>query len=78
MLVDTINNHAELVKEYIFKKHKELYIADFENCITVLFFWLKTHRSSETKIKNSLEYKIAKVIAKPIRFLQRLTSKNVN
>ncbi|MFV5686293.1 glycosyltransferase family 2 protein [Flavobacterium sp. GB2R13] len=75
MLVDTINNHAESVKEYLFKKHKELYIADFDSCMTVLFYWLKTHRSSEVKIKNSIEYKIAKIICKPFRFLQRIISK---
>lgn len=75
MLVDTINNHAESVKEYLFKKHKELYIDDFDNCMSVLFYWLKTYRSGDMKIKNSIEYKIAKIIAKPFRFLQKAISK---
>jgi len=75
MLVDTLNNHAESNKEYIYKKHREIYIKDFDNCITVLFYGLKTHRSSEQKIKNSLEYKIAKVICKPYRIFEKVLSK---
>ena len=71
MLVDTINNHSETNKEYIFKKHKELYISDFENCMTVLFFQLKTHRSSEMKIKNSTAYKIAKLVSKPFTIFRK-------
>lgn len=75
MLVDTLNNYAESNKEYIYKKHREIYIQDFDNCMTVLFYGLKTHRSSEQKIKNSLEYKIAKVICKPYRIVEKLWSK---
>jgi glycosyltransferase involved in cell wall biosynthesis len=77
MLVDTISNYAEINKEYIFTKHKEIYIKDFDNCMIVLFYWLKTHRSSEQKIKESLEYKIAKVICKPYRILQKLLVKKI-
>ena len=71
MLVDTVNKHAESVKEYLFKKHKELYIQDFDNCMTVLFYELKRFRLSNNKLKNSLEYKIAKIICKPFRILQK-------
>lgn len=72
MLVNTINNHSETIKEYIYKKHKELYIEDFDNCLTVLFYQLNTIHTSEKKIKNSMEYKIAKIIFKPFRIVQQL------
>ncbi len=71
MLVDTINNHFESNKEYIFKKHKELYVEDFENCMTVLFHDLKTYRASDIKIKNSIEYRIGKLITKPFKLFKR-------
>lgn len=71
MLVDTISNHAENNKEYIFKKHKDIYIKDFENCMTVLFYHIKTFRESEVKLKNSIEYKIGKIICKPFKFFKR-------
>lgn len=51
MLVDTINNHFEENKEYIVKKHKELYINDFDNCMSVMFYNQKTSRVSLAKIK---------------------------
>ncbi|MBP0904522.1 glycosyltransferase family 2 protein [Mariniflexile gromovii] len=70
MLVDTISNYAENNKEYIFKKHSDIYIKDFENCMTVLFYHIKTHRDSEIKLKNSLEYKIGKILCKPFRMFK--------
>jgi len=78
MLVDTINNHSETNKEYIYKKHREIYIKDFDNCMKVLFYQLKTHRVSEMRIKKSMEYRIAKIIAKPFRIFQKLMLKKIN
>ena len=71
MLVDTIKNHSEKNREYIYTKHKELYIDDFDNCMRVLFYQLGTHRKSEMKIKNSIEYKIAKLICIPFKIFKK-------
>lgn len=70
--VDTITNHFETSREYICKKHKELYIQDFDNCMTVLFFELNEHRTNKMEIKNSLEYKIGKIITKPFKIITNL------
>ena len=75
MLVDTISNYAEINKEYIFTKHKDVYTQDFDNCIIVLFYELKMSRLSEQKIKNSIEYKIAIIITKPFNLLKKLLLK---
>lgn len=75
MLTDTISNHAESNMEYIFRKHKELYIKYFDNTAEVLFYYIKTHRVGKMEIKNSLEYKIGKVITKPFRLVTALFSK---
>ena len=72
MLVDTINNHAEANMEYIFKKHKELYTTYFDNTAEVLFYYIKTHRVGKMEIKNSLEYKIGKLITKPFKVVSKL------
>lgn len=74
MLVDTLNNHAESNMEYMFKKHKELYTTYFDNTAEVLFYYIKTHRVGKMKIKNSLEYKIGKLITKPFKILSKLFS----
>lgn len=75
MLVDTISHYAEINKEYIFTKHKDIYTQDFDNCMIVLFYELKMIRLSEQKIKNSIEYKIAKIIIKPFNLLKKLLLK---
>ncbi len=75
MLTSTIKNHSEEVKRYLFVKHKELYIQFFENCMEVLFFELKVQRIGHYKYKNSLEYKIGKVITKPFRLVASWFSK---
>lgn len=75
MLIETLNNHVESNMEYVFKKHNEIYIAQFGTTMEYLFYLIKRHRASERKIKNSIEYKIAKIIAKPYRILQRLMIK---
>lgn len=72
MLVDTINHHAETNMEYIFRKHKELYTAHFDNTAEVLFYYIKTHRLGKMEIKNSLEYKIGKWITKPFQIFKKI------
>ncbi|WP_396597063.1 glycosyltransferase family 2 protein [Dokdonia sp. R86516] len=76
MLVDTINNHTEIVKQYIITKHKELYIEDFENCVEVFTYHLKVSRAKEKRLQNSIEYKSGKVLLKPFRLLGLLKTKD--
>ncbi|WP_051929324.1 glycosyltransferase family A protein [Flavobacterium sp. 83] len=72
MLTETIQKHAEEVKRYIFIKHKELYIKDFDNCMEVLFFELSVQKMGHDRFKNSFEYKIGKIITKPFRIILKL------
>lgn len=74
MLVDTLNNHAESNMEYMFKKHRELYTANFDNTAEVLFYYIKTHRVGKIEIKKSLEYKIGKFITKPFKIISKVFS----
>jgi hypothetical protein len=76
MLTNTIQNHAEEIKQYIFTKHKELYIQDFNNCMEVLFYELRVQREGQNRHKNSLEYKIGKGILKPYRWLVKSFTKS--
>jgi glycosyltransferase involved in cell wall biosynthesis len=74
MLTATIQNHAEEVKCYIFTKHKELYIIDFDNCMEVLFYELSVQKQGYDSVKNSLGYKIERLIAKPFSVISKLFS----
>jgi GT2 family glycosyltransferase len=75
MLIDTLAHHVESNMEYVFKKHNEIYIAQFGTTMEYLFFLIKRHHASEHKIKKSIEYKIAKIIVKPFRMLKKLMQK---
>ncbi|MBJ2126426.1 MULTISPECIES: glycosyltransferase family A protein [unclassified Flavobacterium] len=72
MLIDTLQNHAQNNVEYIYMKHKEIYVENFDMTLSYFIFLLKRYSQSEKKIKNSLEYKIAKIIMKPFRILQKI------
>lgn len=69
---DAIANHFDSIRMYIFKKHKELYIEDFDNCLRVLFFEINQQRNTNKKMRNSIEYKIGKVIMKPFKMVTQL------
>jgi glycosyltransferase involved in cell wall biosynthesis len=69
MLVATIKTKAEKVKEYLIHKHREIYIEDFDNCVTVFTHHLVTSRKKEQQLQQSLEYKLGKLILKPLKLL---------
>ena len=72
MLIDTLQNHRLSNIEYVFEKHKDIYIKHFDNTKSYMFFLINLYRNSEMKIKSSLEYKIAKTISKPFRFFKKI------
>jgi|GEM_PF-601101 len=71
MLTRTIQNHAESIKEYIIHKHREVYIADFDNCIRVMTHDLKVHRKKAQRLAQSNQYKVGKMLFYPWRWLER-------
>lgn len=70
MLVNTIKNHSIEVKKYIVHKHRDLYIADFDNYVTVSSHDLQAATTKLRNIENSIEYKLAKLCGKPIRLVK--------
>ncbi|WP_343616143.1 glycosyltransferase family A protein [Flavobacterium sp.] len=75
MLIDTLKNHRIDVMQYVFEKHKEIYVKHYDNTLEYLFFLINLHRNTEIKIKKSIEYKIAKAICKPYRMLKKMWRK---
>lgn len=75
MLVTTIKEDAERVKEYIIHKHRDIYIEDFDNCIKVFTHHLTTSRRKEQRLQQSLEYKVGRLLLKPYRMLLSVLSK---
>lgn len=75
MLIDTLQNHRISNIEYVFNKHKDLYIKHFDNTKSYMFFLINLYRNSELKIKSSREYRIAKLLVKPFNFFSKIISK---
>lgn len=55
---------------YIYVKHKDLYVSDFENFTCTLLNRLKQAETTQYKYKNKIEFKIGLVILKPFRFIK--------
>lgn len=72
MLVTTIANHSIKVKKYIVHKHRDLYIEDFDNYVTVCAHDLQVAVDKLHRIENTITYKIAIVLLKPLRIVQKM------
>lgn len=72
MLTDTLKFHVEDNMEYVFNKHKEIYIKDFQTTVYYLLFLVRRHKTSEMKLKESVEYKLGKVLVKPFKIIKRI------
>lgn len=75
MLKDTLENHRLTNMEYVFKKHKDLYLKHFGNTLDYMFFLANLYRNSETKLKASSEYKIGNLFLKPFKLLNKFKTK---
>ena len=72
MLSETLQNHRISNLEYVFKKHKELYVKHFDNTMEYMFFLTNLYRNSESKLKTTREYRIANSISKPFKIFKKI------
>lgn len=66
----SIEDNIKLVK-YIYIKHKDLYMKNYEGMVDFLFYKLKDARNKENKIANSPQYKIGKYLCSPFLWIKR-------
>jgi GT2 family glycosyltransferase len=66
------NNNRYTLLNYIYLKHKELYIADFDNFVTKLLELSSLQEKNRLKILKKIDYKLGNTILKPIRFIKSL------
>lgn len=60
------------LQKYIFLKHKDIYIDDFENYTSKLLDISKTQEKNKFKILKSLDYKLGNLILQPMRYIKSL------
>ncbi|MFD0835490.1 glycosyltransferase family 2 protein [Mariniflexile aquimaris] len=65
-----IKNYDKVIKEYIFKKHKDLYVLHYDETIKHFLEEIEINKCSRLKLLNSLDYKIGHFILKPLRWVK--------
>lgn len=60
------------IKMYLYNKHKKLYKDNFIKTVGHLLRLAEKNKQNELKRLDSLEYKIGKIILKPLRFIKSL------
>ncbi len=79
MLVSTNRYHKEDIMRYIFSKHKDLYMDNYEDLVSFLIEEVKLERNFKMALKSSLNYKLG---SKILWFLNKvgilLNKENVN
>ena len=74
MVKEAINKYDTEIRKYIFIKHKQFYIENYEMTINNLFNRIEDLKNNEFKRLNSREYKICKLVLKPLRKLKNIFS----
>lgn len=77
---NSVNKNAKLYYResnlnYIYKKHKDIYINYFPEVVDFLTNLAQRYKRNEIKYKTSLEYKIGTIILLPLRKINRLLKK---
>jgi glycosyltransferase involved in cell wall biosynthesis len=63
------------LKFYIFNKHKELYINNFDELLQNLLSTIAFNKKNELKRINSIDYRLGSYILKPFRFIKQILKK---
>ena len=70
-----VSQYDSQIKFYIFNKHKELYINNFESLLHNLLSIAEINKKNELKRINSIDYKLGSLILKPFRYIKRFIKK---
>lgn len=74
MLINAKNNHDLEIKKYIYNKHKNIYINNYNKLIDFFLEEAEKHKKEIIKQQNKLEFRIGYSILKPIRFIKSIFS----
>jgi glycosyltransferase involved in cell wall biosynthesis len=66
-----VNKFDSQIKFYIFNKHKELYINNFDELLQNLLSIATINKKNELKRINALEYRLGSFILKPFRYIKQ-------
>ena len=70
-----VKDHDAEIKNYIFNKHKELYVENFEGLIQNLLSIATVNKKNELKRINSIDFRLGHFLLKPFRFFNQFLKK---
>lgn len=72
MRLDAYQNHDKNIKKYMYLKHKELYLNNYEDMVSFFLNTIDSEKQNNIKIRNKIDFKIGSVLLKPLRILKSL------
>ena len=72
MRLDAYANHDLEIKKYLYSKHKELYLNNYDEMISFFLNTIELEKKNVLKTKNKIDYKLGSLILAPLRFIKSL------
>lgn len=72
MRLDAYQNHDVKIKKYMYMKHRDLYLENFEETMSYFLNTIDLEKRNNIKIRNKIDYRIGYLLLKPLRFLKSL------
>ena len=72
MRLDAYANHDVAIKKYLYSKHKELYLNNYEKMIEYFLTTISLEKKNNVKIENKIDFKVGSLILKPFRLIKYL------
>lgn len=72
MLKISNKNYEEENVKYVFNKHKDIYSINYEKVVDYLLGIALRHKHNEIKRINSIDFKIGRLVLKPLRLFKKL------
>lgn len=70
MRIEALNNYDKEIRKYIFLKHKNLYINNFDNLLEYFFYRIEREEFERVKNTQRLEFRIGENILRPLRWIK--------
>lgn len=72
MRLDAYANHDLEIKKYLYSKHKELYLNNYDEMISFFLNTIALEKKNILKTKNKIDYKLGSHMLAPLRFIKSL------
>lgn len=72
MRLDAYANHDVAIKKYLYSKHKELYLNNYDKMIEHFLYTIDLEKRNVIKTKNKIDYKVGSLLLRPFRIIKSI------